>query len=165
MSALLPRLLPSCAGLWVMPSNNTKNKRTKKKTSQVPRWPLTATHPLKTPPAVNPPPSPTPFQCGRPFSAERLLTLSELGTQLRALWGLWTRLAKKQGFFFPYIKLVIANWKHAWCALPRLCASCNYSEGANVHASSCIERGANWWQKGWRLWLPASAPGSHVWDH
>lgn len=66
---------------------------------------------------------------------------------------------KKKLFFFSHIKLVITNWKHAWCALPRPCASCNYSRGANVHASSCIDRVANWWQRGWRFCLPASATG------
>lgn len=65
----------------------------------------------------------------------------------------------KKNYFFSYIKLVIANYEHAWCALPRLCASCNYSKGANVHASSNIERVANWWQKGWRFCRPASASG------
>lgn len=66
---------------------------------------------------------------------------------------------KNNYFFFPDIKLVITNWKHAWRALPRLCASCNYSRGANMHASSCIDQVANWWQKGWRFCLPASASG------
>lgn len=66
---------------------------------------------------------------------------------------------EKKKHFFSYIKLVIANYEHAWCALPRACASCNYSKGANVHASSNIERVANWWQKGWRFCRPASASG------